>query len=98
MKMGVERILRENFPYLKKVEAIPPKPIELLSIELIETSLEVVKSRINAMGGSFTVESVNQHTNEVIIGFKGPNKLKQGIELILKDMKMIKNIKFNDIL
>ena len=95
MKMGIERILKENFPYIKTVEAVSGS--SNLSIDMIEKSLAPVAASIKAMNGEVKVDSVNEETGEVVILFRGPARLKQGLQLILKDIKEIKSVTFNEL-
>lgn len=103
MKMGVERVLREKFPFLKSVESVTPlsaaEPEKILiTKEFIEDALKSVMPAISSMGGTLVIESIDNDMHKVVLGFKGPPRLKQGIKLILKEVKALEIIEFNDII
>jgi Fe-S cluster biogenesis protein NfuA len=94
--MGIERIIKENFPYVNKIEAVNPVP-EGLTLDMVEKALAAVKSTITSMKGEVVIKSVDPSLGSVLIAYRGPPRLKQGLELILKDVKMIKSIQFEDL-
>ena len=98
MKMGVERVLRENFPNLTSVEAVSPAPaVALLDKEKVAEALGPVMSAITSMGGRFDVRQVYPE-GKIVIAFAGPARLKQGINLILKDLDGVQEVVFEDLL
>lgn len=97
MKMGIERILKENFPYVKSIEAVNGVAASDLSIEMIEKALTPVMPSISAMKGELKVTEVDPIAGIAKISFRGPPRLKQGLELILKDIKSLKQIIFSDL-
>jgi Fe-S cluster biogenesis protein NfuA len=96
MKMGIERVLRENFPNLTEVINLaqslePVKPTEL-TIEAVNEALQKILSAISGMGGKVLVESVDPSIGLVVLKYLGPQRLKQGIELVVKDVKFVKAV------
>ena len=96
MKMGIERVLKENFPNLTEVINLsqslePVKPTELTK-ESVESALQQILSAINGLGGKVFIESVDAITGSVVIKYQGPPKLKQGVELVIKDVKYVKSV------
>lgn len=92
MKMGIERVLHENFANLGPVISVDPQSSELLTVQMVEESLSKILPAIKGMGGSITVRSTDGSSGTVVLGYKGPAKLRQGIELVLKDIALIKNV------
>ena len=93
MKMGIERVLRENFPNLTDVINLaqslePVKPMEL-TIEAVNAALQQILSAISGMGGKVIVDSVDPNIGLVVLKYRGPQRLKQGIELVVKDVKYV---------
>jgi len=96
MKMGIERVLKENFPNLTEVINLsqslePVKPTELTK-ESVESALQQILSAINGLGGKVFIESVDAIAGSVVIKYQGPPKLKQGVELVIKDVKYVKSV------
>lgn len=99
MKMGIERVLRENFANLGEIVAINPTETELVSnltTDMVEEALKPVMSAITAMGGKVELTEVDSSTGLVRLKYQGPTKLRQGVELILKDLKYVKNIEIQN--
>jgi hypothetical protein len=44
------------------------------------------------MGGKVLVESVDPSIGLVVLKYLGPQRLKQGIELVVKDVKFVKAV------
>eukprot|EP01035_Chromulina_nebulosa_P018007 gene18007-23645_t len=97
MKMGIERILKENFPYIKSIESINKSTQPELTIDVIDKALQPVLPTITKLGGLIRIQHVDPIEGNVVIEFKGPLRLKQGIQLILKDIKLVSNVIFIDI-
>lgn len=98
MKMGIERVLKENFSNLGPVTQVEPAAATGLTIEAIEKALEKVLPAIKAMGGYVEVASVNSVSDgNVTVRFKGPARLKVGIKLVLKDVSLVTSISIEDI-
>ena len=52
---------------------------------------------IKGMGGSVVVQSVDAEAGIVNLKYKGPPRLRQGIELVLKDVKLVKQVLMEDL-
>jgi Fe-S cluster biogenesis protein NfuA len=97
MKMGIERVLRENFPDLnevKQVEDEDANPKEL-TLEAVEAGVDRVKPAIVAMGGVVRIIGVDTATGEVVLEFKGANKVRGGLELAILDVEFVNKVTFN---
>jgi Fe-S cluster biogenesis protein NfuA len=97
MKMGIERVLKENFPNLGPVVQVTPAAATTgLTAEIVEKALEKVIPAIKAMGGTVTVGRVDSATGEVVLNYKGPARLKLGIQLVMKDVSLVKSVTIED--
>ena len=98
MKMGIERVLRENFPSLNEVisvtSAVPAG--EQLTLEAVQDALKPILPAVKAMGGAVEVVAVDGTVGVVRVKYQGPSKLKQGVELVLKDLKLVTAVDFVD--
>jgi len=103
MKMGIERVLKEKFgDRLGEVIQVEPggggegggggKPSEL-TIEAVQAEVNRMSAAITAMGGVVRVVSVDP-IGVVEIEFRGPNRVKKGLELALLDVEFVKHVKF----
>ena len=94
MKMGIERVLKENFPNVEvvQVEEESDKPTEL-TYEAIEEEIKRIRPAITAMGGMIEIIRVDP-IGEVTLSFRGANKVRQGLEMALLDVPFCKHIKF----
>lgn len=99
MKMGIERVLKEKFGakvndviQVDPEEAGEGKPTEL-TIEVVQAEVKRLSQAIIAMGGVVNVLSVDP-IGVVEIEFRGPNKVKKGLELALLDIEFVKHVKF----
>lgn len=98
MKMGIERVLRENFPLLKEVLSVADAPdTPQLSKEAVEAALAKITPAIKALKGSVAVAEVDAASGSVRIQFKGPAKLKQGVELVIKDVPLVQQVIIEDV-
>ncbi|KAL7572006.1 hypothetical protein ACA910_001661 [Epithemia clementina (nom. ined.)] len=91
MKMGIERVLREQFGPSVVVEQVQPRPADNSSESsyyrsLVEEELNRLSQAVSAMGGTVRIVDVKEDTGEVQIFFQGPAKLRQGLELALRDV------------
>eukprot|EP01031_Cornospumella_fuschlensis_P026088 gene26088-31503_t len=97
MRMGIERILRENFADLGEIAAVDPKSLQSgLTKDSVLQSLEKLLPAIQSMGGKIDIVDVEESTGMVKVGFAGPARLKKGVELVLKDNELIKQVVFED--
>ena len=103
MIMGIERVLKEKFgSKLGEVVSVDPdellngegggKPTEL-TMEAVQAEVTRISQAIVAMGGVVRVVSVDP-IGEVEIEFRGPNRVKKGLELALLDVEFVKHVKF----
>jgi len=98
MQMGIERVLKENFPGLGEVIQVEDpataaaQPTEL-EWQAVEDELSRIRPAIIAMGGVVQIVSVDP-IGVVELKYQGPNKLQQGIELAVQDIPFVKHIKF----
>eukprot|EP00956_Cyclotella_meneghiniana_P004292 scaffold5287_cov40-Cyclotella_meneghiniana.AAC.1 len=100
MKMGIERVLKEKFgSKINDVIQVDPeeslgegKPTEL-TMEVVQAEVKRLSQAIIAMGGVVNVISVDP-IGVVEIEFRGPNKVKKGLELALLDIEFVKHVNF----
>ncbi|KAL7529867.1 hypothetical protein ACHAXR_006104 [Thalassiosira sp. AJA248-18] len=103
MKMGIERVLKEKFgDRLGQVIQVDPdededgngggKPKEL-TMEAVQEEVNRISTAIVAMGGVVRVVGVDP-IGEVEIDFRGPNRVRKGLELALLDVEFVKHVKF----
>jgi Fe-S cluster biogenesis protein NfuA len=96
MKMGIERVLKENFPDLGEIIQIEDdeedKPTEL-TYQVVENEVNRIKPAILAMGGVVNIKSVDP-IGVVELEFRGANKVRQGLELAILDIGFVKHVKF----
>ena len=101
MKMGIERVLNEKFgERLGEVIQVDPEEEEggggapkELTIESVQVEVNRISQAIIAMGGVVRVVGVDP-IGEVEIEFRGPNRVKKGLELALLDVEYVKHVKF----
>lgn len=96
MKMGIERVLKENFPNLnevKQVEDEDANPTEL-TLEAVEAGVNRVKPAIIAMGGVVRIIGVDTESGEVVLEFRGANKVRGGLELAILDVEFVNTVTF----
>jgi len=101
MKMGIERVLKEKFG-MKLGEVIQVDPEEdsedggtptELTLDAVQAEVNRISTAIVAMGGVVRVVNVDP-VGEVEIDFRGPNRVKKGLELALLDVEFVKHVKF----
>ena len=94
MKMGIERVLNENF---KGVEVVQVESETLqgeqLSIVSIQKEVDRLKPAITALGGAVDVLEVTD-LGVVTLKYRGPNKIQHGLELAIRDIPGVKHIIF----
>jgi len=96
MQMGIERTLREHFSDLGEVIAVPGEGDELpteLTFEVVEAEVNRLTPAIFAMGGTLEIVSVDP-IGVVEMRFRGANKVQHGLELALRDVPLVKHVKF----
>ena len=98
MKMGIERILKENFLNLGEITSIQAITTtnmldeEGILLPAIMSALDRVLPAIKAMGGKCEVISVDDKSGIIRLKYEGLAKLKQGLELVIKDVKGVNSV------
>ena len=64
-----------------------------LTLEAVQAEVSRIGPAISAMGGVVEIVSVDP-VGVAEIEFRGPNKVKQGLELALMDVPFMKHVKF----
>ncbi|GMH91057.1 hypothetical protein TrVE_jg5026 [Triparma verrucosa] len=96
MKMGIERVLKENFKDLGEVTQVDDPadaPKKELTEKAVHEAVNALKPAINAMGGVVEVIAVSD-LGVAKLSFRGPNKIKYGLELAVLDVPMVKHVDF----
>ena len=93
MKLGIERVLKEHFPNLQSVVALnlEDKP-KILTEAMITELLGKLLPTIEKLGGKIQIVSVNASTGSVYLQYQGPEKLRKGIDIILKENELVKEV------
>lgn len=97
MKMGIERVLMENFENLGEVLQVQDeddKPTDL-TYQVVETEVNRIKPAIVAMGGKVEIISVDPN-GVVEIKFQGGSKVRQGLELAIQDIDFVTEVNFSE--
>jgi Fe-S cluster biogenesis protein NfuA len=100
MKMGIERVLRENWPSLGAVtqvedaEEAGEAAEAMLTPAVVEEALSPIMPAIAGLGGKISVLSAE--AGVVRLEYTGPEKTKLGIQLSLRDNPLIDQIVFVD--
>ena len=95
--MGIERVLREKFENLGEVVDVGSveegaAPASGLTVDLVYGKLEQIMPAILGMGGSIRV--VSAEGGVATLEYTGPEKIKFGIELALKDEPLVETVVF----
>jgi len=101
MQLGIERVLKENFDNIGEVAQVELEMLEggeggdpdELTMEAVMKEVNRIAPAITAMGGNMEVLSVDP-VGVVEVRFRGANKVQQGVELALLDVKYVKHVKF----
>lgn len=97
MKMGIEKVLKEHFTNLKSITAVDANIAlspTLNLLRIVTESLKKILPAIETLGGILEVDDVNALTGSVTIKLTGPEKLKLGVERVLKDNVIVKSVIF----
>ena len=97
MKMGIERVLKEKWPDLSEVIEMSSGPNEL-DIGIAYEALSQIMPAISGLGGSVRIVSASteEGRGKVAVEYTGPEKIKYGMELALKDHALIDDVEFVD--
>eukprot|EP00322_Chrysochromulina_rotalis_P016051 CAMPEP_0115851536 /NCGR_PEP_ID=MMETSP0287-20121206/12532_1 /TAXON_ID=412157 /ORGANISM="Chrysochromulina rotalis, Strain UIO044" /LENGTH=209 /DNA_ID=CAMNT_0003305571 /DNA_START=8 /DNA_END=637 /DNA_ORIENTATION=+ len=95
MKMGIERVLKEQWPDLADVVEVGTGPTELDVGVAIEAIQEIMPA-ITGLGGSVRIASAEtiDGRGKVVAEYTGPEKIKLGMELALRDHPLIDDVEF----
>lgn len=95
MKMGIERVLKENFGEIGEVKQVddPAAGTTQLTKDVVQESVSALEPAINAMGGTVEVVDVTE-LGVVELKFRGSNKIKYGLELAIRDLPKVKHVEF----
>lgn len=95
MKMGIERVLKENFPNFKEVLEVDDDAQDQNSIDAaVKKEMNRLSPAISAMGGKMELVGTDIETGVVTIQFRGSNKVRQGLELALLDLPSVNKVDF----
>ena len=93
MKMGVERVIHENF--LDVAEVVEVSDLAgALSYKAVDDALKQIKDAVIAMDGKVEVASVDAASGAVELRFKGPSKVRFGIEAVVRDVEDVREVTF----
>ena len=101
MKMGIERVLKENFANLGPVISVDANASASdtadtgLTMGMVEKALEKVLPAIKGLGGNVEISAIDSASGLVRLRYTGPARLKLGIELVLKDVAMVKLVQID---
>ena len=96
MQMGIERVLKENYGpqvSVQQVESGEDVP-KSLSYQAVEDEVARLSPAVVAMGGVVRIVSVDEETGVVQLFFRGANKVRQGLELALRDVAFVNAVQF----
>jgi Fe-S cluster biogenesis protein NfuA len=105
MSMGIERVLKENFDNLGEVLQVEDEvtdggdaggdgsDAEGLTEDAIIAELKRIGPAITAMGGTVEIVSVDP-IGVVELRYRGSTKIQQGLELAIRDVPLVKHVKF----
>jgi Fe-S cluster biogenesis protein NfuA len=109
MKFGVERVLRQHFPQLKRVISVVPveeslvvdnsgdyrcHPTNSLTKETINRSLENLMPAIEQLGSHIDIVAINAMFGMVTLRYEGPMRLKKAVEQILLGHPDVRSVEF----
>ena len=80
--MGIERVLKENFPRLGSITSVnqpdPEEETPVLTVDMVTDSLQNILSAVKAMNGTVSIRDVDGAAGTVYLRFAGPPRLKKG--------------------
>ena len=103
MKMGIERVLREKFGHaLGEVVQVDPASEDggdggkatCLTMEAVRAEVDRMSQAIVAMGGVVRISKVDPEFGVVTIDYRGPNRVRRGLELALLDVEYVRHVEF----
>lgn len=97
MQLGIEKVLREHFGtdvIVSQAEDDAQSQPKSLTIEAVETELSRLSPALSAMGCTIALEGVDTESGVVTIQFTGSQKVRQGLELALRDVDFVTDVVF----
>lgn len=102
MQQGVEAALRRVFPTITSVLSVPSadapgaegKPAGL-TIDAVQQVVAQILPAITGMGGSLRVLAASAD-GRVEVQFSGPTRVRNGVDLALRDNKLVKEVIFSE--
>ena len=99
MKMGIERVLKENWGNLGEVRQVQSsfeaKFTKEVLYESVELGLKQLEGAIKAMGGSVSLVEVSD-AGVVKLNFTGSEKVRYGLELAIADIELVTRVVFEE--
>jgi len=96
MQMGIERVLKEHFGQVTVQEVNSTAPPTVLTREVVEEELGRLSGAVVAMGGVVRLVDLDTKTGVVTIFYKGPDRVRQGLELAVRDVELVTDVVFTD--
>ena len=94
IKVGIERVLKEKFSGLGEVLQVEGgEVIQELSAKIVGAELGRMRQAITATGGVMKLVKVTE-LGVVKLEFRGSTKIRFGVELAVRDIPMVKHVKF----
>jgi len=96
MKMGIERVLKEQWPDLAEVVEVGSDEPSEITIDIAFEALAQIMPAITGLGGSVRIVSAEtvDGRGKVVVEYTGPEKIKYGMELALRDHPLIDIVEF----
>ena len=103
MQMGIERVLKEQFGPSVMVEQVTTSTPATGTDgdgesahygSLVQEELNRIMPAISAMGGTCNIVNIDEEVGHVQLFYRGPERVKQGLELALRDV--IPSVEFVD--
>jgi Fe-S cluster biogenesis protein NfuA len=99
MQMGIERVLKENFPNLGQVLQVDDDDDgtggnKESEFDIVQREVDRIKPAIIAMGGKVEILNVDVETGTVQLNFEGASRVRQGLELALLDIDFVQKVDF----
>lgn len=92
MKMGIERVLNENFSNVEVIQVESENDGgQIPTIDYVQNEVNRLLPAITALGGVVKVIDVTE-LGVVTLMFRGPNKIQNGLELAVRDIPGIKHV------
>jgi NFU1 iron-sulfur cluster scaffold homolog, mitochondrial len=101
MQMGIERVIKEKWPDVsisQATSAVDNDTNNELSYQTVEKEVNRLRPALMALGSSIVeLSSVDAATGTVVIRMVGgSSKVRQGLELAIADVPLVKQITFMD--